>query len=280
MQAIRYEVTALRFLERLYGIDGAVLPPADAVLRGATPSTVNLLLIPFFFNSSLLAANKADESMYKYAPRAGAAGHLIQFTGQQLGSTATAAQLANVTDSAPRETFTTSIVLQFQRTTQTVSMQLSTSLSLADQISFLSAFLASILLVGSRLLLKIVETLTDRCGLCTPPGPPSELRQSQNDEAEAVAAAEALIARQLEQQLEAERAAEAKRAVQRHIAEAAARSRPTAQAKFVFRSPRAARLQAALDRERDGDGDGDDEAATATAFASMRARAAASGARR
>lgn len=167
VQAIYYEVSALRFLGAPFGLKGTLMPRTaslkpdpHAILQGAVASILDVSLDPFQFNASLLSTSTRDYS--KYAPSGGAVGHLSSYLGETLGSTANFSDIVTATTSTG-VVRGAAVMIRFSRSQTVVQTSLSSSLNIADQISAVAAFIASFLLVILRFLLMFLERSIAQC---------------------------------------------------------------------------------------------------------------------
>ena len=125
--AISYDMSALRYRGRSYGLVGQTWPlVAETVLLGAAPTTLALKLTPFVFDASAVRDDALASSFVEFAsPALSTMGHLVGLSGQEIGATMNASQLANADGGAARQV---QVVLNFQRTTTTLRRRLESSL--------------------------------------------------------------------------------------------------------------------------------------------------------
>ena len=123
--AISYDLSALRYRGRAYGLVGQTWPlVAETVLFGAAPTTLALKLTPFVFDASAVRDDALASAFVEFAsPALSTLGHLVGLSGQEIGATMNASQLA-AADAARQ----VQVLLKFQRTTTTLRMRLESSL--------------------------------------------------------------------------------------------------------------------------------------------------------
>jgi hypothetical protein len=169
VMAIYYQIGALRFLSNMYGLSGSVFAPANSTLRGPAATEIDIVLVPYVFNGTLLKFNNAPAFFDAFAPRTITVGHLTQFVGSTRGSIRHAADLVDISGNAQASEVSAFIVFRFERAASSVVVTLSSSFDILNEISIIAGFVASVLLVGLRIFVKVVEKVARNYSLFVPP---------------------------------------------------------------------------------------------------------------
>jgi hypothetical protein len=204
VMAIYYQIGALTFLSNMYGLSGNVIAPVNTSLRGSAATEITVVLVPYVFNGTVLKTNNAPHFYDSFAPRSVVVGHLCQYLGSVDGSFKTAAEYAQVSDSSSTASseFSTSITFFFERSDRTIAVSLGTNFTIMDQISTIAGFIASILLVGFRIGVKVVEKIARNYRMFEPHLPPSMHRNGLD--AKRIRASREAAAREAAQRAQAE----------------------------------------------------------------------------